>query len=166
MQEIWKESSISGYYISNLGKVRGRSGKILKAYNSNGYLQIVVYPEGKNTKFKVLKIHREVAKAFIPNPNNLLQVNHIDGNKLNNSVVNLEWCTNKENTMHAWKQGLAKSIRGINNSQSKLTKEEVKFIHEHYIPRDSKFGCRALARRFNVSHKVISELVRNISYVE
>ncbi len=166
MEEIWKESSIPGYFISTLGRVRGRSNKIIKSYITNNYLQVVVRLEGRGSKVKVLKIHREVAKAFIPNPNNLPQINHKDGNKLNNIVNNLEWCTNKENTIHAYKTGLAKPIKGSDNIQSKLTIKEVTYIRKHYIPRDFNFGCRALARKFNVSHTVIHEVVKNKAYTE
>lgn len=166
MQEIWKESSVSGYFISNLGRIRGRSGKIMKSYISNNYLQIVVRLNGRNSKSKVLKIHREVAKAFLPNFNNLPQVNHKDGNKLNNSVDNLEWCTDKENIQHAYKTGLAYAIKGSNNIQSKLTMEEVRYIRKNYIPRDFNFGCRGLARKFNVSHKAIYKIIQNKSYIE
>lgn len=164
MQEIWKESSVPGYFISNLGRVQGRSGKIMKSYISNNYLQIVVRLKGKNSKSKVLKIHREVAKAFIPNPNNLPQVNHKDGNKTNNCVSNLEWCTNKENTMHAFKTGLAKNPGGCDTSTHKLTEADIIWIRQHYIPKDSEFGCRNLSKKFNISHSRISEIVRGFAY--
>ena len=62
-----------------------------------GYLRVYLY---KNGKRKHHKIHRLVAKAFIPNPNNKPQVNHIDGNKQNNSITNLEWVTDEENKLH------------------------------------------------------------------
>lgn len=166
MKEIWKEASVDGYFVSNFGRLKGRSGKILKLFKSktNQYLKVCIRIEGRNSKCKCLKIHREVAKAFIPNPNNLPQINHIDGNKENNSVTNLEWCTDKENTIHAFKLGLSKPIKGSKNVQSKITTEQVKWIREHYIPRDSKFGCRALARQFDMSHKAVSKLIRKLSY--
>ena len=70
---------------------------------TKGYLGVRIY---KNLKGKTFKIHRLVAQAFIPNPNNLLQVNHIDGDKENNRVDNLEWCTCEENMKHSYKIGL------------------------------------------------------------
>lgn len=99
-QEIWKD--ITGYeglyQVSNLGRVKSLKNdkeKILKpAISSKGYLFVNLYKQQKTTHYKV---HRIVAKAFIPNPNNLPQVNHKDEDKTNNCVINLEWCTAKYN---------------------------------------------------------------------
>ena len=99
MKETWKD--IEGYeglyQVSNLGKVKSLNynktseSKLLKLQkNSNGYTRVVLY---KNRKPKVCLVHRLVAQAFIPNPNNLPQINHKDEDKANNSVDNLEWCT-------------------------------------------------------------------------
>jgi len=85
------------------------------------------YPQ-TNIDGKIKRIHRIVAEAFIPNPKNLLEVNHIDGNKLNNAVENLEWCTPKENVHHAHKNGLIKIKVGSDHHRSKLTEEQVKKI--------------------------------------
>lgn len=112
MEEIWKD--IKGYeglyQVSNLGRVKssnyGRMGyeKILKPnINRKGYHLIGLHLKGK---VSCAKIHRLVAIAFIPNPNNYPQVNHIDGNPGNNSITNLEWCDNRYNTNHAYKIGL------------------------------------------------------------
>jgi len=165
IKEIWKEIDIPGYFISNLGRLRGRSGKVLNLYiNHEGYYAICLRFGGKNSKAKALKIHREVAKAFIPNPNNLRVVNHKDGNKLNNCVNNLEWCTDSENTIHAYKTGLIKAQRGCNKIGSKLTEKEVIWIRKHYIPKDPNFGCRALAKKFNMKHSNISRLIHKLKY--
>ena len=166
MEEIWKETEISGYFISNLGRLKGRSGKIINTYlnKRTGYLNVCLRPSGRNGKAKCLKVHILVAKAFVNNPENKLYVNHIDCNKQNNIATNLEWCTIKENTQHAFKHNLVTIYRGEDNSQAKLTNEQVKWIREHYIPRDNAFGCRALGRKFGVAHNTILEVLKNKSY--
>lgn len=101
MKEVWKD--IEGYeglyQISNLGRVkRVTTGRILKGgKDKDGYLMVKLY---KNNIRSNKKIHRLVAEAFIPNPENKPQVNHADENKTNNSLDNLEWMTAKENINH------------------------------------------------------------------
>ena len=87
------------YEVSNLGKVRNiKSGRVLKPrLQNNGYLMLCLY---KNNKQKNLLLHRIVATAFIDNPEGKPQVNHIDENKTNNDLSNLEWCTARENAIH------------------------------------------------------------------
>ena len=87
------------YEVSNLGKVRNiKSGRVLKtSLNNNGYLRLFLC---KNNKRKHLYLHRIIATAFIDNPDEKPCVNHIDENKLNNDLSNLEWCTVRENLIH------------------------------------------------------------------
>ena len=122
MKEIWKPVvGYEGLYeVSNLGKIKRLSSVIKDKRNfckkingrirvlssdRKGYLYSTIY---KNNKYFCLKVHRAVAQAFIPNPLNKPQVNHIDNNPSNNKVNNLEWCTPKENTAHMIKQGRAR----------------------------------------------------------
>lgn len=102
LEELWKE--IKGYeglyQVSSWGRVRSnyRGGRILKSgKNADGYLLVVLCKNGKHTSYRV---HRLVAQAFIPNPHNKPEVNHIDENKGNNYIENLEWVTSKENLNH------------------------------------------------------------------
>lgn len=123
--EIWKDVvGYEGYYqVSNLGNVksvdrviysdklhigtkRELKGKLLKPYiNKHGYLALALT---KNGNEKLMRVHRLVTEAFIDNPNNYDQVNHIDGDKTNNKVENLEWCNNQYNVIHAYENGLIK----------------------------------------------------------
>lgn len=110
MEEEWKDiRHFEGFYqVSNLGNVRSFIDnhwkkrdvpKILKLFKlTKGYLGVCLYD--KKGSSKTYKVHRLVAQAFIPNPNNLPQVNHIDENKENNTVDNLEWCTCEQNLFH------------------------------------------------------------------
>ena len=108
MLEIWKP--VNGfeekYEISNLGRIKNiKTNQILKMTNKYGdYFAIILYDK---THKKSTRIHRLVAETFIPNPLNLKEVNHIDGNKQNNRVDNLEWCTRSENINHALVNGLS-----------------------------------------------------------
>lgn len=100
MEEVWKVvDDLPRYEISSLGGLRNReTGRILKTHISTlGYEQVNLTYEGQKY-FRT--IHRLVAEGFIPNPENKPEVNHIDENKTNNMVDNLEWCTRKENINH------------------------------------------------------------------
>ena len=102
MQETWiKVKGFDLYSVSDQGKIRNdKTKRLLKGgLDSDGYPQLILCKNGSRYNRKV---HRIVAESFIPNPDNKPQVNHIDGNKQNNSVSNLEWCTNQENQNHFW----------------------------------------------------------------
>lgn len=113
MEEIWKDiKGFEGLYqVSNYGNVRSlkyRSWDLRKPHpDKDGYPTIFLHIN--NTRYRRF-IHRIVAESFIDNPNHLPCVNHIDGNKSNNHVTNLEWVTHKENTIHAVKTGLMKNF--------------------------------------------------------
>lgn len=95
----WKKIEGYDYYVSNTGSVK-RNNKILKGTERNGYPSIGLY---KKSRYKFEYVHRLVAKLFIPNPKNKEFVNHKDGNRKNNNVKNIEWCTRKENEQHAFR---------------------------------------------------------------
>ena len=118
--EVWKDiENFSKYQVSNLGNIKSkerytkakdseiihRKAFLLKGFvNKKGYKQVTLYDD--NGKPKTMRVHKLVALTFIENENNLPQINHIDGNKLNNEVSNLEWISNYDNMQHAIKNGL------------------------------------------------------------
>lgn len=113
-KEIWREiDGFPDYEVSNLGRVcsfKGKYPRIKKLRkNRDGYLQIQLWHGGKQV---MKKVHRLVAEAFVPNPENKPQVNHIDENKLNNVVDNLEWVTRKENCNHGTRNSRLAEVQG------------------------------------------------------
>lgn len=109
--EIWKSiKDFPDYLVSSYGRVKGKSGKILKqSKKKEGYLQVTLC----NISRKSALVHILVAEAFIPNPSQKPCVNHIDGDKTNNNISNLEYVTISENTLHAYKLGLCKINRPL-----------------------------------------------------
>lgn len=154
--EIWKDiPSVKGLYqASNLGRIkslRRKTAKILKPTESKvrkkkGYFNVEILGKTQN-------IHKLIAEAFIPNPNNFNQINHIDGDKHNNKAENLEWCTNKENHSKAGKMGL--KARGERQGLSKLTDADVYTIKLTY----PQMSLSQLAKKFNVSKSTIWYIV-------
>ena len=115
--------------VSENGDVKSH-GKLIKGETcKNGYKRIHVSDNGESFKFLV---HRLVACAFIPNPDNLPCVNHKDGNKQNNCVDNLEWCTYSYNQKHAFKTGL-RDCNDEKNTQHKLSQSDVLEIRKLYV---------------------------------
>ena len=127
------------YFVSEDGGIF-RDGKELSTSLTNkGYKDVSISINGKR---KHLSVHRTVALLYVPNPNNLPQVNHIDGNKLNNHYTNLEWVTNQQNRTHA-----------IEN--------DIRYIRENYIPKHPELGGRALSKKFGVGETQISRIIHN-----
>lgn len=160
MEEIWKP--VVGwegvYEVSNLGNVkRIMNGFVLKpsvqtahaCKNPYKRLRVGLW---KNNKGKQYKIHRLVAEAFIPNPENKPQVNHKDNNPLNNNINNLEWVTGKENIHYAMNQG--RMNRGSNNGMSKLQKEDILSI------RKSNETKKEIMNRHSISKSYLNQLLR------
>lgn len=148
-------SSHPNYSVSDTGLIRNNTtGSIRKpVFNPHrgGYYQCILYKEGKS---KMCYPHRLVAIAFIDNTDNKPQVNHIDGNKLNNCVDNLEWVTNQENGQHAFDTGLNKN-KGVNSNFSKFTDEEIRDILSY---KDTGKSQGYVSRKLRVSQSYISML--------
>ncbi len=153
MKEIWKDvENYEGLYqVSNLGRVKSLiTNKILKP-DIGLYKVVRLY---KNKKGKRVYVHRLVASSFIINSDNKPMVNHIDGNKLNNKIENLEWVTCQENNRHAFDTGLNKGSYGMLGKTGKLNKKskvvlqydlDGNFIKEWY-------SLGEIARKLNVSN--------------
>lgn len=155
MPELKDIPGFEGRYKINIeGEVFSLKQKIYlkQIKNGAGYLSVALW---KNKKKQNKRIHRLIAEAFIDNPLTKPQVNHIDGDKLNNSIKNLEWVTVSENAKHAFDIGL-RSNKGEKNSQSKLKECDVIEIRKLYSQGVSQ---KELASRFKIGQSRISDAV-------
>ena len=173
MNEEWRDVvGYEGLYmVSNFGRVKSiertrnsgtggyvQKGRIMSA-NNKGYPAVTFYKGGKCKRFM---IHRLVACTFIPTSNKKLVVNHIDGNRKNNHVDNLEWCTQKQNIAHAISIGIG--TIGERNGLSKFTNDEVRELRKMYVPYDPEFGASALARKHGVPLKTMWFILTRRTY--
>ena len=138
MIEIWvpiKEYS-DEYLVSNLGKIKSvKYNKILKPFKRGEYLAVRLYKKGKH---KDMMVHRIVANEFLTKINKKCEVNHLDGNKSNNCVDNLEWCTHSNNIKHAYRTGLMKTTQKQRDTARKNQKQAVKATSKHIVQYDLK----------------------------
>ena len=158
--ELWKLCEDNAHAISNYGRVmnigtlhkkykRGRSGRV-KPFILKNRLSSNSYYITYNNNF----IHRLVAEAFLNNLNNYKEVNHIDGNKLNNHVNNLEWCTRSENIKHSYDKKLR--IKSSEES-SKLTTKDINEIRKLYSSGD--YLQKDLGIKFGIKQQQISKII-------
>jgi hypothetical protein len=141
MKEIYNEK----YCVTVLenGSIIGKSGKILKPImQKDGYFRVSVYFE---KKLKTIRIHRLVAETFFGKIPKGLTVNHIDGNKTNNAIINLEIVTYSQNSQHAWDNKL-------NIGNTKLSKEQIQEI----ILYPKNIGASAICKKYGVSRHTIN----------
>jgi len=165
IEEIFKPCPIKGYeevyQISNLGTLkrinRWVNDRVMIGSIIRGYHTATLTHKYQN---KIAIIHRLVALAFIPNPENKRTVNHKDGNKLNNHVDNLEWATYKENNNHALETGLCKNIVGENSNLAKLSNNdvlEIRYLSPHLKIRD-------IAPLYGVQWQTVYRIIKGISW--
>lgn len=172
--EIWRD--IVGYedlyQVSNKERVKGLKRvvfntskgeclleeRILKSnIDKTGYHTFVL---SKNKVKKTIKLHRLIAQAFIPNPENKPCVNHINGIKTDNRVENLEWCTFSENTRHAFTIGLMKTTKGDECSWSKVSKQDVIEIRKN----KGVVSYSKMSERYGISITTISNIINKKSW--
>lgn len=157
MIEIWKDVvGYEGLYqVSNNGRVKSLTNTCIRKthLDANGYELVTLNKNGRKTH---KRIHRIVAEAFIECPNTKLDVNHKDGNKLNNSVENLEWCTRSQNVTHAFRNGLNCAARGEQHCNSKLKEREVLQIREAW---DRFHNYCKVARMFSVNEGTVWAII-------
>lgn len=166
--EVWHPvKNYEGLYeVSNMLRVKaverfvnGKNGSkvLLKEVVLKGRINRKGYREfnlSKNGKKNLRNLHRILALTFIPNPLNKREVNHIDGNKLNNNLDNLEWATRKENAQHAFKTGLCVGKRGVKCNWTKLTEKEVLEIRR--LKEEKTMSSKDIAIMYNVAESNIN----------
>ena len=159
------------YEINQIGEIRSWSfGRWRKRANpfpikwrisKDGYAKVIL-SKGQNEKAWNSSVHRLVATHFLPNPLNLAEVNHKDGNKLNNSVENLEWVSRRQNMQHAFKLGLNVSKRGHFGRHAKLTIEQVDEIKR--LIKEPNSSASRIAKQFGISAVHVYRIRDNVHW--
>jgi hypothetical protein len=159
MEEMWEDiPGYKGHYqVSNSGKVYSLKSDLELKPNiiRSGYKMVRLSKNGWSRDYLV---HRLVAMVFVNNPNEKPVVNHKDGNKINNYFLNLEWCTDSENQIHAIKTGLKNSKKGENHPMRKLTYSETLDIKKRH-----RLGLtyKQLAQEYKVHWSTIGRIINN-----
>jgi hypothetical protein len=161
--EEWKYvEGYPEYEVSSLGRLRSHKNGKETYFNlkpdSWGYVIVTISKDGER---KGIRFHRLVAQHFLPNPENLATVNHLDGNKLNNAVSNLEWASQSENNKHSFRIGL-KSHKGEKGPAAKISNKQAKMIRDLY--KIGEYKQKDLAEAFHLTQSRISAIVLNQAY--
>jgi hypothetical protein len=160
MEETWKLciGLEATYKVSTLGNIRHinseKNRKIYFGKSTNKGKARGIVSINVNGKQKIFHIHRLIALTFLPNPNNYPQVNHIDGDSSNNTLINLEWCNQSQNMKHAYKIGL-------HTQPQKFTLENLTKLLNGL---NSGFNQYEMSRAFNVDPSIISDIVNGNTY--
>lgn len=168
--EFWKRitddicPNIAEYYwISSEGRVYSeKSNKILKNVIIKDYEYIGLYNKDGNQV--LYRVNRLVAMAFIPNENSsILQVNHINGNKLENYDMNLEWTTARENVIHSHINGLCRPLVGENNPAAKISDEQAERIA--YLLSTGKYSIKEISEMESCSKGIIEDIKNGNNHI-
>lgn len=152
----------SKYVVNNYGEIyRIKSSGKLKIMKQqvdiDGYFTVVLHLNGV-AYFR--RVNRLVAQAFIDNPENKPEVNHIDGNKQNNTIENLEWVTTQENIIHAWKHELAHANSGEKHPNSKYTEKDVRKVCKYLV--QNVYTMKEISEKTGVSYTVVKQIRNHI----
>jgi hypothetical protein len=141
------------YLIGENGEIFSeRNNRFLKPYNSGRYLEIQLGLLHRST------VHRLVAEVYVDNPNNYPCVNHIDGNRLNNNYLNLEWCTYSHNTKHAFSNNLIQVVKGEKNHFAKVTESDVREMRRLYDT--GNYGITELGKMYGLKPPATHSIVK------
>ncbi len=167
--EVWKPviGYKGAYEVSDLGRIKSLARTIMRSNGKTLYVrERIIKPSkdkkgylrfclSKNGVSVTCKVHRIVAQSFIPNPYDYAEVNHITGNKLDNSISNLEWVSHSKNVEHSVNNGLYK------RTPQKLSQADVENIRKLYIPYSRKFGTNALSKMFGVDSSYVWRIIKH-----
>lgn len=157
MEEFKDLKDFENYQISNLGRIYSKKRRAylkVKKLGNNGYYQVRLSKEGK---YIYKNLHRILAETFIPNPLNLRTVNHINGNKLDNRLENLEWADDSTQQHHAYLNGLKHSTKHI------LTIEEIQDVYRRYF--ENHESIYSIAKFYNTRKQQIAKLVKGQRHI-
>lgn len=157
-----KIKMFSRYEVSTTGLIRNKYRVLSPCLSKKGYPRTALIDD--NGKTKSVLVHRMVANSFLDNPFSLPEINHIDGDKTNNCIDNLEWCTSRHNQLHAYRMGLKNQFKGEQHGRAKLTKFKVDEIRRLYS--SGKVGQVALGKKFGVSKSNIYYIVNNKTWIQ
>ena len=154
LEEIWKP--IVGYegiyWVSNLGNFKNKNRLRRPVKRKDGYFHLKLRKDGIE---KMMLTHRIIAEAFLFRPSDAVEVNHLDGNRSNHCLINLEWCTRNQNQKHAYKY-LGKSAKGMKNSRAVLKPNDVKIIRSFRINPKTKM---ILSKVFGIRPESINNIM-------